>query len=450
MAQSPSSLAISVPFSSESMNLTKFSHSPTIAALSSPLPYSPRKKNPGSATFQSLPARESPVLADFDVSCAAQAIYSPPAPAPPPTTGAWTWTCHRCGVKYRLSCTQRCFECSRARKREGKNPKPKPSEFDFAGWRDFNKWRGEVAVLKSLPASSSSASSPLSSSSSDTTTDTYAAGTGCEFACDFPGECQRRRAHEEARRRRAMEEEQERKQKQEQEQKEKEKQEQEDDRWWNEIQAGDGPASEGLEGYVLSRVAPFGQLADKDGEGLPSLGAVLEEGDALGDTNMARMEEDKHAQVRQVVLSLTWPSPSFTLSPPSSSASSSCSETWYDDERDDGDYAACDLGLFENENLRQAQADQGAGVYGPLRPGKGGDVDMDDSPRAELDLALAKTGEAGFRDVVNPRSPDPMSLLLGVGEGPARDAEMGLDAWLNTIEDPGQGHGMMDSDEDMF
>lgn len=330
--------------------------------------------------------------------------------------------------------------------------------------------------MTSLRSSSSSASlSSLSSSStaSYSTTSTHASAAGCEVACDYPGECKRRRTLEAARRKREMEdraraeEEEEKKRKEEEQlqqqhqQKRVQEQEQEDDhRWWTEIVVrDDGSTPDGMEGCILSRAPPFGQLSEKNGADDPPIlpldpMMLAQGGPALGDANTARIamtgdgeDKDKDTQVRQaVVLALGWPCPAFTLSPPSSSASSTCSETWYDEERDDADYAACEPGPVDSEKeeiipLQGQAAEEG-----------GRDVDMDDSPRPEPGLVSGNTGQAE-PEMLRGDSLHPISSFLGLGVGdcrPARDAEMELDDWLNTIEDPHQGDGTMDGHVDMF
>lgn len=74
--------------------------------------------------------------------------------APPVKPDAWTWRCHQCRSRYPLGATRRCLHdghylCSGTRevsRRSGriKHSKSCSSEFDYAGWRAYSKWKRRV------------------------------------------------------------------------------------------------------------------------------------------------------------------------------------------------------------------------------------------------------------------------------------------------------------------
>lgn len=77
----------------------------------------------------------------------------------PPEPDAWTWKCHQCHSRFALGVTRRCLHdghylCSGTRevsRRSGrvKHTKSCSSEFDYAGWREFSKWKRRFNCLKS-------------------------------------------------------------------------------------------------------------------------------------------------------------------------------------------------------------------------------------------------------------------------------------------------------------
>ena len=70
---------------------------------------------------------------------------------PPVKPDAWTWKCHQCHSRFALGVIRRCLHdghylCSGTRevsRRSGriKHTKSCSSEFDYAGWRAFSKWK---------------------------------------------------------------------------------------------------------------------------------------------------------------------------------------------------------------------------------------------------------------------------------------------------------------------
>ena len=112
-----------------------------------PSPASPRspfglRPRPGSSSDQGL---RSSYCSSTTFSETAKSDTAPVKP------DAWTWRCHQCRSRFPLGATRRCLHdghylCSGVRevsRRSGrmKHLKSCSSEFDYAGWRAYSKWK---------------------------------------------------------------------------------------------------------------------------------------------------------------------------------------------------------------------------------------------------------------------------------------------------------------------
>ncbi|KAL1597110.1 hypothetical protein SLS60_008692 [Paraconiothyrium brasiliense] len=137
-----------------------------------------------------------------------QTHYSRPLPAPdsryvPPSPLKWLWQCHQCRRTYSLGVTRRCLEdghafCAgttsvktwrRPLRAVRKKHRACASEFDYAGWKTWGRWKRSGRKDSIYDEDSSSSSDEDMSSDESTTTKSSVQQKDCWNTCDYPSEC---------------------------------------------------------------------------------------------------------------------------------------------------------------------------------------------------------------------------------------------------------------------
>ena len=187
---------------------------------------SPRKPlkihpTPFKPSFLSIPASPFSPLTPLTAY-----LPTPPPPSyldPKPASHAqiplsplqWLWTCHQCHRTYALGVTRRCLEdghffCAGLSPtinwRKSTNPRKKRagracgSEFDYAGWKAWGRWKrsgqkslvlleNPESVAASLSATPLLSSSHLSNAGRDEKQVKVKSKKDCWKTCDYPSEC---------------------------------------------------------------------------------------------------------------------------------------------------------------------------------------------------------------------------------------------------------------------
>lgn len=170
------------------------------------------------------PGPVSPSTRDEDISPANGApvtqTQSQPPSNPPAPPLPWLWRCHACHTIYRLSCTRRCLSCAhvlcdggsgpggggggvlppspkRRRRHSSSGGGPCRSEFDYAGWEAWGRWRrgGEVEETDDDTVTDDNEGFAEEEKKKklgerERKREMFARGEhDCSVHCDFPSEC---------------------------------------------------------------------------------------------------------------------------------------------------------------------------------------------------------------------------------------------------------------------